>query len=75
MLTRATSTPIDPTANSKRHALLSARVWPLSQLLHSPFHYLFVFDLQETFFRRPFPRVLFFGRLQYRSLLDDSNTV
>jgi len=32
------------------------------------------FDLLETFFRRPSSRVLFFGRLQYRSFLDDSNT-
>ena len=28
-----------------------------------------------TFFRRPSSRVLFLGRLQYRSFLDDSNTV
>ena len=37
-LTRATSTPIDPTADSKRHALLSARVRPFNELLRSPFH-------------------------------------
>jgi len=36
-LTRATSNPVDPTANSKRHFLLSARVWPLSELLGSNF--------------------------------------
>jgi len=33
------------------------------------------FDLQETFFRRPSSRVLFFGRLQYRFFSNDSNTV
>jgi len=73
--TRATSTPVDPTTNSKRHALLSAHVQQLSELLCSPFPFLFDFDLRETFFRRPSSRVLFFGRLQYRSFLDDSNTV
>jgi len=73
--TRATSTPVDPTTDSKRHALLSARVRPLSELLRSPFPFLLDFDLRETFFRRPSSRVLFFGRLQYRSFLDDSNTV
>jgi len=73
--TRATSTPVDPTTNSKRHALLSAHVWPLSELLRSPFPFLLDFDLQQTFFHRPSSRVLFFGRLQHRSFLDDSNTV
>jgi len=77
MLTRATGTPADPTADSKRHALLSASVWLLSELLRPPFPFLLDFDLRETFrvFRRPSSRVLFFGRLQYRSFLDDSNTV
>ena len=37
--------------------------------------FLLNFDLRETFFRTPSSRVLFFGRLQYRSFLDDSNTV
>jgi len=73
--TRATSTPVDPTTNSKRHTLLSARVQPLSELLRSPFPFLLNFDLQETFFRRSSSRVLLFRRLQYRSFLDDSNTV
>jgi len=58
-----------------RHALLAARVRPLSQLLRSAFPFLLDFDLRETFFRRPSSRVLFFGRLQYRSFWDDSNTV
>jgi len=73
--TRATSTSVDPTTDSKRHVLLSAHVRPLSQLLRSPFPFLLDFDLRETFFRRPSSRVLFVGRLQYRSFLDDSNTV
>jgi len=74
---RATGTPIDPITNSKRHSLLSARVRPLGELLRSPFPFLFDFDLRETFFRRPCSRVLFsgFGRLQYRSFSNDSNTV
>ena len=71
----ATGTPVDPTTNSKRHTLLSARVQPLSELLRSPFPFLLNFDLQETFFRRSSSRVLLFRRLQYRSFLDDSNTV
>jgi len=74
-LTRATSIPVDPTANRKRHALLSACVWSLSELFRSNFPFLVDFDLQETFFRRPSSRVLFFGRLQYRSFLDNSNTI
>jgi len=73
--TRATSTSVDPTTDSKRHALPSAQVWPLSELLRSPFLSLLDFDLRETFFRRPSSRVLFFGRLQYCSFSDDSNTV
>jgi len=32
----ATGTPVDPTTNSKRHALLSARVRPLGELLRCP---------------------------------------
>ena len=71
----ATGTPIDPTTNSKRHALLSARVRPLVELLRLPFPFLLDFDFRETFFRRPSLRVLFFGRLQYRSFSDDFNTV
>jgi len=71
----ATGTPVDPTTNSKRHTLLSARVRPLGILLRLPFPFLINFDLQETFFRRPSSRVLFFGRLQYRSFSNDSNTV
>ena len=67
--------PLDPTADRKRHTLLSARVWPSSELIRSPFPFLLDFDLRETFFRIPSSRVLFFGRLQYRSFLDDSNTV
>jgi len=59
----------------KRHALSSARVWPFSELLRSPFSFLLDFDLWETFFRRPPSRVPFFGRLQYRPFLDGSNTV
>jgi len=47
--TRATSTPVDPTTDSKRHALHSARVRPLSELLRSPFPFLLDFDLRETF--------------------------
>jgi len=58
-----------PYCRQKRHALLSAHVWPLSHLL------LLDFDLLETFFRKPSSRVLFFGRLQYRSCSDDFNTV
>jgi len=65
--TRATSTSVDPTTNSKRHALLSACVRPLSELLCSPFPFLTDFDLRETFFCRPSSHVLFFGRLQHRS--------
>ena len=67
--------PVDPTANNKRQSLLPARVSPLSKLLRSNFPFLLDFDLRGTFFRRPSSRVLFFGRLQYRSFLDDSNTV
>ena len=63
--TRATSTSVDPTADSKCHALLSARVRPLSELLRLSFPFLIDFDLQETFLRRPSSRVFFFGRLQY----------
>ena len=70
-----TSTPVDPTTDCKCHALLSARVRPLGELLRSPFPFLLDFDLQETFFRIPTSRDLFFGRLQYRSFLNDSNTV
>jgi len=62
--TRATNTPVDPTTDSKRHTLLSARVRPLSKLLRSPFPFLLDFDLRETFFRRPSSRVLFFGNLR-----------
>ena len=69
----STGTPVDPTTDSKRHVLLSARVRPLDELLRSPF--LLDFDLRETFFRRPSSRVLFFGRLQYRTFPNDSNTV
>jgi len=69
---RATGTPVAPTADSKLHTLLSARVWPFSELLRSPFPFLLDFDRRETFFRRPSSRVLFFGRLQYRPILDDS---
>jgi len=71
----ATGTPVDPTTNSKRNALLSARVRPFGELLRSPFPFVLNFNLQETFFRRPSLRVLFFGRLQYRSFSNDSNTV
>jgi len=71
----ATGTPVDPTTDSRRHALLSARVRPLGELLRSPFPFLLDFDLRETFFRRPSSRVLFFERLQYRSFSNDSNTV
>jgi len=39
-----------------------------------PVPFLLDFDLQETFFRRPHSRVLFFRRLQYRPFLDDFNT-
>ena len=70
---RATGTPVDPTTDSKRPT--SARVRPLGELLRSPFPFLLDFDLRETFFRRPSLRVLFFGRLQYRSFSNDSNTV
>jgi len=70
-----TGTPVDPTTDSKRHVLLSARVRPLGELLRSPFTFLIDFDLRETFFRRPSSRILFFGRLQYRSFSNDSNTV
>jgi len=49
----ATGTPVDPTNDSKRLALLSARVRPLGELLRSPFPFLLDFDLRETFFRRP----------------------
>ena len=34
----AYSTPVAPTADSKRHTLLSALVWPFSELLPPPFH-------------------------------------
>jgi len=71
----ATGTPVDLTTDSKRHALLSARVRPLGELLCSPFPFLLDFDLRETFFGRPSSRVLFFGRLQYRSFPNDSNAV
>jgi len=69
----ATGTPVDPTTDSKRHALLSARIRALGKLLRSPLPFLLNSDLRETFFCRPSSRVLFFGRLQ--SLLNDSNTV
>jgi len=70
-----TGTPVDPTTDSKRHALLSARVRALGELVRSPFPFLFNFDLRETFFPRPSSHVLFFRRLQYRSFSNDSNTV
>ena len=35
---RATGTPVAPTANSKLNVLLSAPFWPFSELLRSPFH-------------------------------------
>ena len=73
--TRATSTLIDPTTDSKRHALLSARVRPLGQLLRLPFSFLLDFDLRETFFRRPSSRVLFFRETTVPLFFDDSNTV
>jgi len=34
---RTTGTPVAPTADSKRNALLSAVFWPFSELLRSPF--------------------------------------
>jgi len=40
----ATSTPVDPATDSKRHALLSARVRPLGELLRSPFPFPLDFD-------------------------------
>jgi len=61
MQTRATGTTVAPSADSKRHALLSAHVWPLSELLRSPFPFLLDFNLRETFFRRPSSRDLFLG--------------
>jgi len=72
---RATDTPVDPTTDRKRHTLLSARVRTLVELLRLPLPFLLDFDLRETFFCRPSSRVLFFGRLQYRSFSNDSNTV
>jgi len=68
-------TPVDPTTDSKCHALHFACVRPLGEFLRSPFPFLLDFDLRETFFRRPSSRVLFFGRLQYRFFSNDSNTV
>jgi len=59
----------------KRHTLSSARVWPFSELLRSPFSFLLDFDLRETFFRRPPSRVPFFRRIQYCPFLDGSNAV
>ena len=44
--TRVTTTPVDPTTDSNRHTLLSARVRPLSELLRSLFPFLLDFDLQ-----------------------------
>ena len=73
--TRVTRTPVDPTTNNKFHDVLSARVRPLGELLSSSFPFLLDFDLRETCFRRPSSRVLLFGRLQYRSFSNDSNTV
>ena len=42
---RATGAPVDPTTDNKRHALLSARVRPLGELLRLPFPFLLDFDL------------------------------
>jgi len=70
---------VTPTADSKRNALLSVVFWPFSELLRSPFHktlhFLLDFDLREIFFCRPPSHVLFFGRLQFRPILDNFNTV
>ena len=71
----ATGTPVDPTTDRKRHALLYACARPLGEFIRSPFPFLLDFDVRETFFRRPSSCVLFFGRLQYRSFSNDSNTV
>jgi len=77
MLTRVTGTPVDSTEDTKRQDLfsVSVRFWPLSQLLRSPLPFMLDFDLRETFFPRPSSRVLFCDTLQYRSFLDDFNTV
>jgi len=48
---RATGTPVASTADSKRHALFFALVWPFRELLRSPFPFLLDFHLRETFFR------------------------
>ena len=72
---RANSTPVAHNADSKRHALLSVRVWLFSEILRSPFPILVDMDLRETFFRRPSSHVLFFGILQYCPFSDDSNAV
>jgi len=68
LLPTASATPYfqrssDPLANF--FARPSARTFP----------FLLYFDLRETFFRRPPSRVLFCRTLQYRSFLDDFNTV
>jgi len=72
-------TAVAPSVDSKCHTLLSALVWPFSELLRSPFRKNLPlpahFDLRETFFRRPPSRVLFFGRLHYRPFFDDFNAV
>jgi len=45
---RANGIPVTPTADSKRHVLLFARVRPSSERLRSPFPFLLDFDLRET---------------------------
>jgi len=63
----ATGTPIDPTTDSKRHDLLSARIRPLSKLLRSPFPFL----LDLTFGRPSFADHLrtFFSSEEYSTAL------
>jgi len=74
----ASATPVVTTADSKRnlrlapdarHILLSARVWPFSNLLRRPFHKTLrdparVWPVKDLL-HRPASRVLFFGRLQH----------
>ena len=75
---RATGTPVAPTANSKRNALLSVLFWPFRELLRSPFRKTFPLTarfwpsgdfLSQTTLARSFLRETtvpsFLGRLQH----------
>jgi len=75
----AMGTSVAPAADSKRNALLMRSSVPSAKFFARPsartLTFLLEFDVPETFFRRPPSRVLLFGRLQHRPVLDNFNTV